>query len=192
MRPQKLDFSEKVQLLAAMRPQKLDFSEKVQLLAATIALAILAHATPASAHGGGIPQLVQTPSGPYHLYAWTNPNPARAGVVHITVALAEPASQQPVLNAAVQVVAAPGGGGQPVSVPATHQNAVIKTYYEADLTLPTAGLWQFTVSHSDAAGSGSASFVLDVQPAGRNWRPFGIGGVLAVIAVGAWFVLKKQ
>jgi hypothetical protein len=158
----------------------------------TLALAMLAHAAPASAHGGGTPQLVQTPSGPYQLYAWTNPNPPRAGVVHVTVALAEPASQQPVLNADVQIVAAPGDGGEPVSVPATHQNAVIKTYYEADLTLPTAGKWQFTVSHSDAAGRGSASFELDVQPAGRNWRPFGIGAVLAVFAAGAWAVLKKQ
>jgi hypothetical protein len=174
------------------RQQKLDFSEKVQLLAFTIALAILTHAAPASAHGGGVPQLVQTPSGPYQLYAWTNPNPARAGVVHVTVALAEPASQKPVLNADVQIMAAPGDGGQPVSVPATHENAVIKTYYEADLDLPAAGTWQFTVSHSDAAGSGSASFELDVQPAAFNWRPIAIGAVLAVIAIGAWVVLKKQ
>lgn len=176
----KLDFFRKVQLLTA------------QLLTATMALAILAHAAPASAHGGGVPQLVQTASGPYHLYAWTNPNPARAGVVHVTVALAEPASQQPVLNADVRIVAAPVDGGQPVSVPATHENAVIKTYYEADLDLPAAGTWQFTVSHSDAAGSGSASFDLDVQPAAFDWRPIAIGAVLAVIAVGAWFVLKKQ
>jgi hypothetical protein len=75
-------------------------------------------------------------------------------------------------------------------VPATHENAVIKTYYEADLDLPAAGLWQFTVVHSDAAGSGSASFALDVQPAARNWRPIGIGAVLAVIVLGAWFVLR--
>jgi len=180
-------------MISLRRAKKPGFSEKTRFLGALIALALalLAQAAPASAHGGGAPQLVQTPSGPYHLYAWTNPNPARAGVVHITVALTEPATQQPVLNAAVQIVAAPGGG-KPVSVRATHENAVIKTYYEADLDLPAAGAWQFTVSHSDAAGSGSASFELDVQPAARNWRPIGIGAVLAVIAIGAWVVLKKQ
>jgi hypothetical protein len=156
-----------------------------------MALAFLAHAAPASAHGGGVPQLVQTASGPYHLYAWTNPNPARAGVVHVTVALTQPATQQPVLDANVQIVATPSEGSQPVLVQATHENAVIKTYYEADLDLPAAGTWQFTVSHSDAAGSGSASFDLDVLPATRNWRPIAIGAVLAVIALGAWFVLKR-
>ncbi len=135
---------------------------------------------------------MQAPSGPYEIYTWTNPNPARAGLVHVTVALVEPASQQPVLNADVRIVAAPSDGSQPVSVPATHENAVIKTYYEADLDLPAAGTWQFTVSHSNAAGSGSASFDLDVQPAAFNWRPIAIGAVLALIAIGAWFVLKKQ
>lgn len=177
--------------LCGTRPQKLNFSGKVQLLAAMITLAILAHAAPASAHGGGTPQLVQTPSGPYQLYVWTNPDPPRVGTLHVTVALVEPASQQPVLNADVLVVAVPDDGGQPVSVAATHQNAVIKTYYEADLALPAAGLWQFTVTHSDKVGSGSASFALNLQPAVFNWRPFAIGAVLAVIAAGAWFVLQR-
>ena len=180
--------------LCGKRHQKLDFSEKVQLLAAMIALAFLAHAAPASAHGGGTAQLVAAPSGPYQVYAWTNPDPPRAGVVHITVALVEPASQQPVLNAAVQIVATPdevSSDVQPVTMPATHENAVIKTYYEADLDLPAVGVWQFTVSHSDAAGSGSASFALDVRPAAANWRPAAIGAVLAVIAAGAWFVMRK-
>lgn len=179
-------------MMAWRHSKKLDFSEKVQLLTAMAALAILAHAAPASAHGGGTPQLVQTPSGPYQLYTWTNPDPPRAGLVHVTVALVEPATQQPVLDANVQIAATPGEGSQPVSVQATHENAVIKTYYEADLDLPAAGTWQFTVSHSDAAGSGSASFDLDVQPAAFNWRPIAIGAVLALIAIGAWVVLKKQ
>ncbi len=152
---------------------------------------MLAHTAPAMAHGGGTPQLVAAPSGPYQVYAWTNPNPPRAGLVHVTVALVEPATQRPVLDAAVQIVATPNDDGQPVAVPATHENATIKTYYEADLDLPAAGAWQFTVAHNDAAGSGSANFALDVQPAAANWRPLAIGSVLAVIAAGAWFVMRK-
>ena len=177
-------------MMGHVRSKKSDFFGKIGFLGA-IAFATLAHAAPASAHGGGTPQLVATPSGPYQVYAWTNPDPPRAGVVHITVALVEPASHQPVLNAAVQIVATPDDGGQTVSVPATHENAVIKTYYEADLDLPAAGVWQFTVAHSDAAGSGSAGFALDVQPAAANWRPAAIGAVLAVIALGAWFIMRK-
>jgi hypothetical protein len=177
--------------------KKLDFFRKVQLLTALLALAFtaLASTAPAQAHGGGTPQLVQAPSGPYQLYTWTNPEPPRAGLVHVTVALVDPTTQQPVLDAGVQIVATPGDAAQeiqPVSAPATHENAVIKTYYEADLDLPAAGLWQFTIAHSDAAGSGRAAFTLDVQPAARNWRPIAIGAMLAVIAIGAWYILKKQ
>ncbi len=174
--------------------KKLDFSQKVQLLTAllTLALVALAGAAPIQAHGGGTPQLVQASSGPYQLYTWTDPDPPRAGPIHVTVALVDPATQQPVLDANVQIVATPGEGSQPVTALATHENAVIKTYYEADLDLPAAGTWQVTVAHSDTAGSGSAGFALDVQPAARNWRPIGIGAVLAVIAIGAWFVLKNN
>ena len=174
--------------------KKPGFFRKTRFLQPLLALALsaLASATPTQAHGGGTPQLVQAPSGPYQVYAWTNPDPPRAGVVHVTVALVDPATQQPVLNANVQILAAPGTGREPVSAPATHENAVIKTYYEADLDLPSTGPWQITVAHSDAAGSGSAAFALDLQPAGRNWRPIASGAVLALIAIGAWYVLKSH
>ncbi|MFZ2360109.1 MAG: hypothetical protein WA040_12275 [Anaerolineae bacterium] len=180
--------------MSRVSTKKLDFFRKVQLLTAfvVLALAALTGAAPAQAHGGGTPQLVQAPSGPYEIYTWTNPEPPRSGLVHVTVALVDPATQQPVLNADVQIVATPDGESQPVAAPATHQNAVIKTYYEADLELPTAGPWQISVVHSDRGGSGSADFTLNVQPAARNWRPVAIGAVLAVIAVAAWFILRKQ
>jgi hypothetical protein len=158
----------------------------------TALLAILVSAAPANAHGGGTPQLVQAPSGPYQVYAWTNPDPARAGVLHVTVSLVEPASQQPVLDAEVQILAQWGEESPPIAAPATHENALIKTYYEADIELPTAGVWQITVAHSDAAGRGRASFLLEVKPATFNWRPIGIGAVLALIALGAWFVLQDH
>lgn len=158
----------------------------------TALLASLSSAAPANAHGGGTPQLVQAPSGPYQVYAWTNPDPARAGILHVTVSLVEPASQQPVLDVDVQILAQLSGESQPIAAPATHENALIKTYYEADIELPTAGVWQITVAHRDAAGSGRASFPLEVRPAAFNWRPIAIGAVLALIALGAWFVLRDH
>ncbi len=96
------------------------------------------------------------------------------------------------LDAAVQILALASGESQPIAAPATHANALIKTYYEADIELPTAGVWQITVAHSDAAGRGRASFLLEVKPATFNWRPIGIGAVLALIALGAWFVLQDH
>jgi hypothetical protein len=174
------------------RIKKLDFFGEVQLLRALLLLLVCAPTGTALAHGGGTPQLVQAPSGPYQVYAWTNPDPARVGTLHVTVSLVQPATQKPVLDANVQVLAQASDDGQTASALATHENAVIKTYYEADLDLPAAGLWQITVAHSDAAGSGSASFSLDVQPAAFNWRPIAIGAVLAVIAAGAWFLLRNN
>ena len=172
------------------------FSDKARRLGTLIllALALVASASPApaQAHGGGTPQLVQAPAGAYEIYTWTNPDPARVGVLHVTVALVEPATQQPVLNAAVQVLAQPVDGGPEATAPATHDNAAIRTYYEADLELPAAGRWRITVAFDDAAGSGSASFELDVQPAAFNWRPVVIGATLAVIAVGAWFMMRPR
>lgn len=172
--------------------KKSDFFGKTGLLGLALALAAIVGATPASAHGGGTPQLVQAPSGPYQVYAWTNPDPARVGTLHVTVSLVQPATQEPVLDADVQILATAADGGQTASAQATHENAVIKTYYEADIDLPAAGSWQIMVAHNDAAGSGSASFDLDVQPAAFNWRPIAIGAVLAVIAAGAWFLLRNN
>lgn len=159
---------------------------------ALLALATLVSAAPAQAHGGGTPQLVQAPAGAYEIYTWTNPDPARVGVVHVTVALVEPATQQPVLNTAVQVLAQLADSGQEAAAPATHDNATIRTYYEADLELPSAGRWQITVAHSDAANSGSASFDLEVQPAAFNWRPIAMGAALALIAAGAGLSVLRR
>lgn len=179
-------------MMSRTLPKQSDFAKKIGLLGIVLALAAVVGAAPASAHGGGTAQLVQAPSGPYQVYAWTNPNPARVGTLHVTVSLVQPATQEPVLDADVQILARAGEDGQTVAAPATHQNAVIKTYYEADVELPAAGPWQITIAHNDAAGSGSASFDLDVQPAAFNWRPLAIGAVLAVIAAGAWFLLRNN
>lgn len=143
----------------------------------------------ALAHGGGTPRLVEEPAGTYEIFAWTNPEPARVGTFHITVALVEPATDQPVLNAGVLVHAAPTGADaatQPLVAPATHENATIKTYYETDLELPTTGPWQITVAYTGTTGTdtGSASFPVEVQEAGTNWGRIAFGVVLVVLGGG--------
>ena len=140
----------------------------------------------ALAHGGGQPQLVDVPSGPYHLYVWSNPQPPQTGVVHITVALVQPESQQPVLDAAVQVTAtlqSPEASAPPVISAATHANATIKSYYETDMTLLQAGVWQIAVGHADAAGRGGATFNLTVQRPPLVVGP-GEAMVLVALAIG--------
>jgi hypothetical protein len=146
-----------------------------------------------SAHGGGTPQLVAVPAGPYEIYAWTNPNPIRVGTLHVSVALVDPVSTQAVLNAGVQVVATPldPAAAAAVSSQATHAKATIKTYYETDMQVPATGPWQVDISYQDATGSGSASFEIAVQPkSNTRWLLIGIGAVV-FIAVG-WFLWPRK
>lgn len=110
----------------------------------------------------------------------------------MTVALVDPATQQPVLNADVQIVATPGEGKQPVSAPGYPSERGHQDLLRGRSRADRRPMGQISVVHSDASGNGSAGFTLDVQPAARNWRPIAIGAVLAVIAVGAWFILRKQ
>ena len=146
-----------------------------------------------SAHGGGTPQLVAVPAGPYEVYAWTNPTPIRVGTLHVSVALVDPASTQPVLNADVQVVAAPvdPAAAAAVSSQATHTKATIKTYYETDMQMPATGPWQVEISYRDTTASGSARFEIAVQPkSNTRWLLIGIGAVV-FIAVG-WFLWPRK
>lgn len=134
------------------------------------------------AHGGGTPQLVKEPAGAYAVYVWTNPDPVRVGTMHVTVALVEPDTDVPVLNAVVQVTASPQTG-QSLVVDATHRNATIKSYYEADIDLTETGPMQITVAYQDGAASGSAGFDLQVEQAGLNMQVIGLAVALVVIVV---------
>lgn len=167
-------------------------------LAVALVLALLAPAT-ALAHGGGTPQLIDVPTGPYHIFAWSNPDPARVGTLHITVALVDPAANQPVMGADVQVQVMPlpvGAGSSPpamapLTAQATHDKATIKTYYETDLQVPAAGLWQVTITYDTPQGSGSAGFDLAVEERTfTNWLLIGGAGI-ALIVLG-WFFWPKK
>jgi len=164
------------------------------LTAALTLAALLIWSAAAQAHGGGQPQLVDVPSGPYHLYVWTNPQPPQAGVIHITVALVQPDSQQPVLDAAVQVTATQAGEAAVISA-ATHDNATIKTYYETDMTLPQAGVWEIAVGHADAAGRGRVAFKLTLEPAPSAVGPGEaalLGVLVAALLLGILWWRKRR
>lgn len=144
------------------------------------------------AHGGGAPQLVKEPAGAYAMYVWTNPDPLRVGTMHVTVALVDPDTDVPVMNAAVQVTATPQTG-QPLTVAATHENATIKSYYEADMQLSETGPLQVTVAWQDGAASGDAGFAVQVGEAGINTQLIGLGAALLAIGGGvAWMLMGRR
>jgi hypothetical protein len=142
-------------------------------LALTSTLAFVINARPVQAHGGGEPQLVNAQAGPYRVSAWTQPEPIRVGRMHLSVAVSEspgPGSSGEetgdlVLDAAVRVQMNPMNRPGPALVTsATREDAVNKLLYEADMELPAEGQWQVVISVEGAAGTGSASFNIEVLP----------------------------
>lgn len=151
------------------------------------------------AHGGGTPQLVNQPVGPYWLSAWTSPDPPRVGQLHLTFGLAEPGEGReagaPVLGATVRLRLQPAAAvaASPITTLATNENAANRLFYEADVTVPAAGAWQVRIQVEGPDGQGTASFPLQVQPLQTtNWLLLGGGGVLLVVALFALFTWRRQ
>ncbi len=147
---------------------------------------------PVLAHGGGKPQLTNEPVGAYLLSAWTSPDPAVVGKVHVTAALADASSGAAVTEPAIHVTAAQAGGPA-VEADATHANAAVPIFYEADMELPATGEWQFSLAVAGPAGTGTATFILPVRPAGPNWLPIGLVGVgVVLVAAVGWRLLRSR
>lgn len=154
-----------------------------------VALIALLRPGVASAHGGGTPQLTNVAVGPYHLFAWTSPEPWRVGSAHTTVALTRPlddGQETPVSGAQVTVVYAPvGQPDQVIRVLAVEQSGAQAGFYEADATLGAAGDWQIGVEVAGVEDNSSAAFQVQVLPANNvNWWLIGGGVLLALAAVG--------
>ncbi len=151
-------------------------------------LFLAASASWVEAHGGGTPQLVNEPGGPYWLSVWTSPDPARAEkLLHLTVGVTEPGSGReagaPVLGADVRVSLSPADGAGPAISEAATTGAN-RLLYEADVTLPEPGLWTVQVDADGPEGSASVSFDLEVaEPGGANWLLWGGGGMLLLAAL---------
>ncbi|MCC6455100.1 MAG: hypothetical protein IT328_09175 [Caldilineaceae bacterium] len=177
------------------------------LLISLVSSAIIApQYTPVSAHGGGTPRLTNVPIGPYHLYAWSEPDPWRVGEVHLSLAVTMPnpdsSSSQveiPVTDVEITVTFTPVGNpvssdtGQtsaasppaPIVVMAQRQAFLGDFYFEADPILPVEGDWQIGIVVTGKEGSGSTEFMMEALPARTiNWTLVaGAGAVLVLLVV---------
>jgi hypothetical protein len=142
------------------------------------------------AHGGGAPQLTGEEAGPYRLYAWTSPDPWRAGDVHIDIAVAQPALQGaevPVTDASVRLRLTGPDNGQPIEMVAQPLEILNSFYYEADFELPAPGLWQVDIQVATPDGEGSAGFTVEALPPRTvNWLLVGGGALVFVAATALW------
>jgi hypothetical protein len=170
-------------------------SAQIARLAAWLGLALLASLLPAAAwaHGGGTPRLTASPAGPYRVYAWSEPEPWRAGEVHLSLAVTLPGdgTETPVTDAQLAVTFTPAADPQgQFVVQATRQSALNDYYYEADTELPAAGDWQITIAVNGPAGSGSTGFDISAAPPRTlNWTlVIGGAGILMILVtlMGLW------
>ena len=152
------------------------------LLILTVVLALLPGAL--FAHGGGTPVLTRVEAGPYWLYVFTEPvNPQAGTEYHVTIAVTQPeadGSETPVNFATVAVQFVPERGN------AILRQAVSSTagpgYYEADVVLPSGGMWQVQVDAISPLGSGTASYNVEALAAsGVQWGWI-VAGVVIVLA----------
>jgi hypothetical protein len=180
------------------------------LLSSLVSSAIIAPLyTSVSAHGGGTPRLTNVPIGPYHLYAWSEPDPWRVGDVHLSLAVTMPnpdsSSSQveiPVTDVEITVTFTPVGNtvshdadndasqddttdtSAPIVVMAQRQAYLGDFYFEADPTLPLEGEWQINVAVTGPEGSGSTEFMMEALPARTiNWTLVGGAGAVLVVLI---------
>lgn len=169
--------------LAGAKPVKTGWDGRAIFLA--LALVLLA-VTPVAAHGGGKQQIAGEPSGPYHIYVWSSPDPWRVGDAHTTVAvtrLLESGEETPATG--LEVFVTYQQGAQSERVPAVEQTGAQQGYYEADGAPATVGEWQAIVEVSGAEGAGAVRFVETVLPADEfNWWLIGGGALLALLLLG--------
>jgi hypothetical protein len=169
-----------------------------------LALGLLLWPALAFAHGGGTPRLTNEPAGPFRVYAWTEPEPWRAGEVHLSLAVTVPnenASNQPgaqvevpVTDADIRVTYRPVEG-EPIVVEATRQTTLGNFYFEADTVLPAPGLWQIEIAIDGQQGTGSTQFQLEALPPRTiNWTLVAsAGGVLLILIalIGVWSRIQQ-
>lgn len=159
----------------------------------------------AHAHGGGTPRLTAAPVGPYSAFVWTEPEPWRAGEVHVTLTVTTPPPddaavnndvvnnllEQPIDGAEATITFRPRNGGEPLVV-AARPGTLNALYLEADTVLPTAGMWTVEVDVVGPDGGGTASFDVDVLSA-RGLNPWVlIGGGAALLAVIALIAVRAR
>lgn len=137
------------------------------------------------AHGGGLPRVINQPSGPYTLSVWTDPNPLLTNDAHIEVAVLEPSTLEPLVTD-VRVMVELQSDARPGEVfrqEATTAQSAIKTLYVAVYSdLPVDGRWRVKVLVEGGAGvADPVSFDVDIAPPPPfDWLRYGIGAAAVV------------
>lgn len=114
----------------------------------------------------------------------------------MTVGVADPATQNILVEPQVIVeMDFLEGVEAPVSIPATHENAINQLWYEAILRPEREGVYQIVVEVMGTAGSGQTAFEVEVLPPipfFLKWGPYLLGGLVGIVCLVWWWRQSKQ
>jgi hypothetical protein len=145
----------------------------------------IAAASDATANGGRL-QLARARAGPYVVSVWTQPAPARVGRIDVSVAVMQPSTGEPVLDAAVRLLAESlrhkglaagaelrrGGGG----------NLLL---YHGEVETSEPGRWRLTIEVEGPSGRGQTALELEVlHPKPTAWWLLGAMSAVAAAILG--------
>ncbi|MFQ5847388.1 MAG: hypothetical protein ACE5IQ_06885 [Candidatus Methylomirabilales bacterium] len=139
---------------------------------------------------GGTPQLTAVRTGPYLVSVWTQPDPPRTGLLHVSVAVMEPQSRKPVLDAEVRMtVERTEGQGRSIRTTASRGGGPNKLLYHASLDLPEEGGWRVNLEIDGPQGTGRAGFELQAEGSSPIWL-ISVVGIGLIVAVLTWLVAR--
>ena len=164
--------------------------------ASLLLLAILAvSGSPLALANGATIEVLQKSSGPFRITVGAIPIPPQAGFVHMTVTVAERGTLEPVTDAEVRVFVQREGEGRRGEALLLN-SPTAPEYYDANVDVPRAGTWLFSLEVTADQGKATVDFSLEVEG-----QPPSLAGQLAwsvlvvVIILGAvyvWWTIRRS
>ena len=123
------------------------FAKLLFLFLLTIGFWLILQPNAAIAHNGGEPRLVDVEAGDFRLSVWTLPVPLETGELNFIVFVAESSTEgenafvranTPVLDADIELIIEPDGGGEPLVVKPDHEKLPLGGALKSPALLPAS------------------------------------------------------
>ena len=167
------------------------------VVAAVAFLAVLAAVSSGSSamvYANGAARIIvqDRPVGPYLLRVGIVPGTPTVGLLHLSVLVRDAASESPVTDAAVSVLAVgPEGSGGPLRMEAV--NSLQSPHlYEGDISLDVLGPWTLSLETESPLGTATLAVPIEVQESGPLNLIFVISVAALVLVVGVLFWSQLQ
>ena len=179
-----------------------NFSKIISLIPLTVGIWLVFQPNLTSGHNGGEPRIVDVKAGDFRLSVWTLPVPLETGELNFIVFVAESSISEensfvrantPVLDADIEMIIEPDGGGELLKIKPNHDLATNKLFYETYFAINEPGNFTGTVLvTSDDGKTGEASFSFEVAQGITeiNWLRYS-GFATLLVAIG-WLVWQSR